>query len=410
MRKIVIMLISFLVLGANQSNKLTLAEFAKVVSDYNNVNVYIDEDINASIMLYVPDRIRSYDVKKLFEITLEKHDFNFKTLGQTYYISKKIPYSVNNHYYPLKFNTVIDCKNILEFYGIKHSFLKDSSTFLISATDQKFKEVKKLLDLADRKKEQVILKIMIFEYQDDDIKNRGINNFNYQSSISSDKYIEGEKNTVTSVNKFLSALVSPLSNSNLTFGTKDFSLALSFLDENKLIDVKQFPYILSRNNDKFVFKAVQNIPYQKSSTKTEASNTSTQTETDYKDIGLIIDGISFIYNDYVSLDLNLIIEDLISINNNMPQTYKREINSKSNVNYGDVLLLSGLKRQKTIKNDWSIPYLSNIPYFGEIFKYESESLQNLNIAIAIEVIKPDSFDFKGEIMGNDYFNTSKSAS
>ena len=63
-------------------------------------------------------------LKKLFEITLSKHDFNFKTLGQTYYISKKIPYAINNYSYPLKFNTFLDCKNILDFHGIKTLFFK----------------------------------------------------------------------------------------------------------------------------------------------------------------------------------------------------------------------------------------------------------------------------------------------
>ena len=99
-------------------------------------------------------------------------------------------------------------------------------------------------------------------------------------------------------------------------------------------------------------------------------------------------GIAYIYDDYVSLDLMLIVEDLINSVDNVPSTYKRELKSLSNVSYGDVLLLSGLKRTKKEINDYSVPFISNIPYLGELFKYKSNNETQLNIAISIEVLKP----------------------
>lgn len=185
----------------------------------------------------------------------------------------------------------------------------------------------------------------------------------------------------------INGIIAPVANSTITFKSDNFNYALSLLESNKLIDIKQSPFILARNNDKFKFYAVDNIPFKTSSTTTQAANLSTNESIDYKDVGLKIDGKALIYDDYVSLDLLLIVEDIISqTTDNIPQTYKRQLNSLSNVSYGHVLLLSGLKRTKKQTNDYSIPYLSNIPYLGELFKYKNDSEEYLDISIAIEVI------------------------
>jgi len=70
----------------------------------------------------------------------------------------------------------------------------------------------------------------------------------------------------------------------------------------------------------------------------------------------------------------------------MPQTYKRVLKSNTNIAFGKVLLLSGLKRNKKTVNEWKIPLFSDIPYLGEIFKYHHNSNEQTEITIAIEVI------------------------
>ena len=53
---------------------------------------------------------------------------------------------------------------------------------------------------------------------------------------------------------------------------------------------------------------------------------------------------------------------------------------------GQVLLLSGIKQTKVKNSDFSIPFVSNIPYLGEIFKYKSENYETSNISIAIQIL------------------------
>jgi len=142
---------------------------------------------------------------------------------------------------------------------------------------------------------------------------------------------------------------------------------------------------------------VTSVPYLVSSTTTQATNTSNQNTTEYKDVGLKINGKAFLHDDYITLDLSLVVEDLVSsAGTTTPQTYKRVLESSTNIDYNKVLLLSGLKRIKHTRNDYSIPYLSNIPFIGDIFKYKTNSDEEINITVAIEVVNPESIDAEDE--------------
>lgn len=384
MKALLILGILSLISSANSFKQISLLDFSEYVSTYNNVNIYIDDDVNSSISLFVPDKIRDTDMLQLFEQTLNKKNYNLKKFSNNYYITKKTHYTDTHYKYKLKYNTFLDCKNLLDFHKVKYTFLKDTSTFLISTTAHKYKEIQELLQLTDTKKEQVTLKITIFEYNEGDLMERGISSLSKKDS----KILRtGEDTQEEYITKLISSIIAPVTNPTLTYKSTDFNLALSYLDTKNFLKVLQNPTILVRNNDKFTFNAVDNIAFKTSSTTTESANTSTNESIQYKDVGLKISGVAFIYDDYVSLDLNLIVEDIISqTSDNIPQTYKRELNSPANVKFGDVLLLSGLKRTKREVNDYSIPYLSGIPYLGSIFQYKSESESLINISISIEVL------------------------
>lgn len=381
------MVLLFLTVSFLQANDkdIALLDFANKVSLQNNINIYIDEDLKKKkISLYVPNSITNKELFSVFSNTVSKLNLSFVQIGSTYYLTKKIKEVSSKYLYKLKYNSFKDCDKVLKSFGLKYSYLNDSNTFIMTCTKKKYNLIKQYLKMVDVKQNQVVLKIKIFEFNDINLKERGV------------QYSSIYQNELGVTEVALNALIAPLSTTTHTLSNTEFYGALKLLNEHNLIDVKQFPYITARNNDKFKFEAVENVPYLVSTTITDATNTSEQTSIEYKDIGLKINGTSFIYNDYITLDIDLIIEDFInsSLETNTPQTYKRHLNSRSNINYNDVLLLSGIKRTKHEVTNYNIPFLSNIPYLGEIFKYKSDSDSELNIVIAIEVIKSKDFDSK----------------
>ncbi|MDD2790035.1 MAG: hypothetical protein PHU40_05145 [Sulfurimonas sp.] len=368
----------FLLLNLQASDILdiSLNEFAERVSKQNNVNIYIDEDFQEKIIsLYIPETISNDELMTLFRSSVSSLGFSLSKRSNTYYLSKKSIASENVYIYKMKYDSFSDCENILKSYGVVYSYLKDSNSFTFKTLPNTFLEIQNYLDQVDVIQEQVMLKIMIFEYTDNNIKDIGVEFGSiYQSIDGGVKYA-------------LNALVGSISTNSPIISSNDYYFALKLLNEHKIINVRQFPYVLAKNNKTFKFEAVDNIPYLMQTTTTEATNTSQQDSYQYKDVGLKINGKSFIYDDFISLDLDLVVEDILSgSESNVPQTFKRVLQSNTNITYNQVLVLSGLKRIKTSKTDYSVPYISNIPYLGAIFKHESTNDEEINISISIEVI------------------------
>jgi general secretion pathway protein D len=386
MKKILIFLylITIINLQAN-SLQISLDDFARTVSAQTDKNIFIDEDFkDKKISLIIPDKISNEDLFNLFKKSISKLDYNLKKTGSAYYLSKKISYENKDYIYKLKYNSSSDCISLLSALGIKNQYLKDSNIFIFKTTSNKYEQIKKYLSIVDIYQKQVMLKIMIFEFNESLNKERGI------------QYASIYKDASSVVQVALNTIVAPLSTNSPLLSSVNFYSAIRLLNEAKDIKIKQFPYILSKNNKSFKFEAVDNIPYLVTTTTTQATNTSQQNSIDYRDVGLKINGKSFIHDDYITLDLDLIIEDIISSNKNTssPETYKRVLKSNTNIKYNTVLLLSGLKRMKHDTSDYSIPFISNIPYLGEIFKYHTSSDREINITIAIEVIKSDETNFR----------------
>ena len=380
MKKIMILFLFLLISAKADYKNITLTDFANIVSKHNNINILIDEDIKIKISLFIPEKITNKDLFNIFQNTVNKNKFNLKKIGDTYFLSKKLKFSVRDYIYNLKFNSSNDCKNILKGMSIPFTYIEDKNALIITSTKKRYQDIKSILDHVDIKQQQVMLKFIIYEFSDNIYQERGV------------QYASIYQGVDGTLKHALNAIVAPISTNSPILDGMDFYMALKLLNENNLINVRQNPFILSKNNQSFKFDAVQNIPYLITTTKTQAANTSEQNSIEYKDVGLKISGRSFIHKSYITLNIDLIIEDLLSeigSENNMPETYKRSLKSNTNIEFGKVLLLSGLKKKKHVKNDWSIPWFSSIPWIGALFKYKHNTEKVINITIAIEVVKKE---------------------
>jgi len=383
MKKILILLAMFYQLIANENININLTKFADLVSKQNNLNIMIDETLNKNISLLIPTKMTNKDLFTMFKMTINKEGFNLKRFGKTYYLTKKLRYLDKSYIYNLKYDSFKDCEAILTNLGVSYTYLKGLNAFIIKSTRNEYLKIKTFLDKTDIKHKQVTLKLTIFEIGDDISRERGIQ---YGSIY---RGIDG------SIQTAINTIIAPISTNNPIMGTSNFYAALRLLNEDKEIELKQHPFILAKHNKSFKFEAVENIPYLISTTTTQATNTSEQNTIEYKDVGLKINGKAFIHESYITLDLDLVIEDLLtstSSENVLPETYKRILKSNTDIEYNKVLLLSGLKRTKTTDDVYSLPWISDIPYLGELFKYTSHSVKHINTTIAIEVIKKGIYE------------------
>lgn len=362
-------------LAANDKN-ITLLDFTELLSSQNNINIYIDEDIEAKeVSLFVPEHLNNDEFLHLYRESVKKLGYELTSVNDTYFLTKSIPNELSSFFIDLKTNSSEDVIKYLTFKDIKFQYIATNNKIVVHCLDSQYPLLFRDISKIDSQKKQITLKFTIIEINDDDLQKRGFEfSSNYETA-------SGE------VKNVLNTFVLPFQNTNPVFMRSTFYSALKLFNETKFFNISQNPFILVQDNKDFTFQAVNTIPYQTSTTLTQATNTSEQTSIEYKDVGLKILGKTLIYEDYVNLDLDLIVEDILSTTNNIPTTYKRQLKSNSNLKYGEVLILSGINQTKVNKIDFSIPFISNIPYLGELFKYKSESNIKSNISIAIEVIK-----------------------
>ncbi len=335
----------------------------------------MDEELKKEdISLFIPQDLPPQNLFFLFKNSMNKLGYVVSQYDNVYYLSKNQK-ELYTYFIKLKYNSFDNISKYLIFKGIKYQFIDSINSFLVFSESDNIDIIKNEITRIDSQLHQVTLKFTIIEFNENDLHEQGFTHNSLYTSAAAEQQ------------NVLNSFVLPFQSVKPIFPNTTFYGALKLFQELKLFNINQDPYILVQHGKDFTFTAVTNIPYQSSKTITQASNYSNQTTIEYKDVGLKIFGKSLIYDDYVNLDLDLVIEDILNTTDNIPTTYKRQLKSNTNLKFGEVLLLSGIKQTKKQNNSIEVPFFSSIPYLGEVFKYKSVSDIKSNISIAIEVVK-----------------------
>jgi len=356
---------------------ISLANFASSVATANNINIFIDEDLSSeNISFYIPTIKSAKTLFEAFKISVNKKGLNLVKKGNFYYLSKKKKYIVKNYAFNLSYNCSEDFKKYLDMLALKYVYFPSNNSFIVSCNYLQRENISKFLIRLDKQAKQVILKFIVLSYDDSIVRERG---FQFGTVY---KSLDG------TIQSAVNALIFPISTGDNIISSTSFYNALKFLDTNNIINIDQYPYILVKNNNEFKFESVKNIPYLVNNTITDSTTVQNNNSYDYKDVGLKIKGKATIYEKFVTLDIELTIEDIINVSadEKTPSTNKRYLNSITNLKIGQVLLLSGIKQNKVENNHVEIPFLSGMPYIGDMFKYKYKSVSHSNITIAIQVL------------------------
>lgn len=75
------------------------------------------------------------------------------------------------------------------------------------------------------------------------------------------------------------------------------------------------------------------------------------------------------FNDYITLDTNIIFDTTTSDKNNRPDVARRHIQNQVRIADGETLILGGLRRKNEESNVDKIPFLGDIPGVGKLFSF-----------------------------------------
>lgn len=316
-----------------------------------------------------------------FGKTLIYNGYHVDIKNDVFYISKNDLLDVNSsngsivdtslpvqqYSYKLKYITFDDLSSVFGVYqNVNFKYLKSYNQIVFSCTDEDYKNIRNMILSLDVPITSKNVKITIFTSSDDIASDIGLQisklglhlNSNFSNDIS-----------LPDFNKYIF----------------EFDAYFSALKNNNKISISQSPTFLLTNGTKLSFQSVKNVPYLTQTNTSQNTSTSTTSSYQYKDIGLQISLIPHISKKSTLLDLDMTVEDLIDLNSDKPLTNK--LTYQNTIVLNDVpVLLTGLKKTVTSKNIISIPLLSDLPFVGKAFKYQSIKNEVSNMSILIEFI------------------------
>ena len=385
-------------------NNLKITNFIKITSKILERNILFSSDIKGNVDFIANGKVYKEDLLNILITILEVKGYSIIDDG---YILKIIKTSTNNTLTKKK-----TLKNEIEVLYLKNaeasSIIKivrgvikqkkykdldtkpfasidnESNSIILTGQKQEINYLANLIKKLDSNRQQVYVQAKIIEISENLTKEVGIkyglNGFNSGGS--------GLATFSSSLNGGSAMDLSSLSDYgfNLSSMKEGLSLGMSLnlLNQNGAADIVSEPSLLCINNKESSIYVGQTI-----SIKTGTTTTSSGIPTDSytrEDIGLTLKIKPRISNeDKVFLEINTKLEDVgqtVLINSN-PNTSKKELLTSAIVNNGESIILGGYIRSKKEHLEEKVPFFSDIPLLGNLFKNTRELNDKINLVIII---------------------------
>jgi len=389
-----IILLGLLLSISLNAETITFKQLAKLVSSDIGKNIYLDkmiEDYTVDINIHDHQKkgeIYAFFTNVLFDYNLELsrneyHDYytveSSRIKKPKIQDPKPIPaYHDTQYYYTYKVRNITnkDVKNVMSIFpqSVKYTYLEQSDMIAYSATKKLHNQIKKILINADNTVLSKTVKISIFAIRKNDLLEYGtsFNEFQFDFDGSIQKVFDSLTDSIPATVNFNS-----LMSANFT---------MRALQVNGLADIFQQPTIMLTNGHKSDTNVVLKIPYLKTTSQVDSTTNTTVEQYDYTDVGLQIKILPKIKDDWIYLDLDLVLAEVISNDDFRPITQEISFKNSLIVKDNKPVLLTGVQKIFQKEEIEGIPLLSDIPYLGKLFEFSSKTKEEQNINILIEVL------------------------
>jgi general secretion pathway protein D len=287
---------------------------------------------------------------------------------------------------------------------------KDNKILVIGPPES-VRKVRTILDKLDRRPQQVYLSTVIgqlelnnnFEFGVDWLQtfkkisgSSGIASGNINSGISTAGFVNGSGQVVANPRSILSTNGSsgtafPALSGLTIYGAigDAVSVFVKALDSRSNFKVLARPAVYTANNKRAVISSGQRVPVPESTLSNlttgttggiinNSNSTAIQATINYQDVELHLEVIPLINaNNEVTLKVAQI-NDTLGSNVNISGTQAPIINSQRltttvTIPSGATVVLGGLIQDKTTTDVSGIPFVMNVPYLGNLFKYQTKN-------------------------------------
>lgn len=399
---------------------LKIMELIKITSEKINKNILVTQEIKGKVDFISNEPLEKENLLNILKFSLEdngyklienknilrvvKNDASFKKVIKTERSFKEIGKLIvsKNHIEKIENITEViflenieakSLENILKVlisqrkYKNNHNptvaIDESSNSIIIDGIEKEVNNLKQIVSKLDVLKSQVYVKAKIVEVDDNLVEDIG-----FRFGILGGKVHSGGLYTFSSnlnggdaiaINTSLLGLKIPNVSSSLALGA-----SLSLLNKTYALDIISEPSILCLNNKESSIYVGETVSIQTASTTTDGGTTKNSFQRE--DIGLTLKvKPRILSNNKVTLDINTIIEGIKNTNsgNFNPDTSKKEVKTTAIVNNGESVIIGGRIENKNEKSIEKIPYASEIPLIGELFKNRLKNRINKNLIVIV---------------------------
>ncbi|MCB1754750.1 MAG: pilus (MSHA type) biogenesis protein MshL [Gammaproteobacteria bacterium] len=193
-----------------------------------------------------------------------------------------------------------------------------------------------------------------------------------------------------------------------TLGGTDITATVELLRQFGEVKILSSPKINALNNQAAVLKVVDNRVYfsigvQRIKTDDLFEKLTTTSEIKTVPIGLVMNVIPYIsQQNEIILNVRPTISRILGfvadpnpdlavagVQNRVPEIQVREMESVLRVENGGMLVIGGLMQERISKETVGIPWLSDIPLLGHLFKYQSDQLEKTELLVFLRPVVID---------------------
>ena len=278
-----------------------------------------------------------------------------------------------------------------------------TNSLVIVAPDHLYNSLRTVIDKLDMRRAQVHVEALVVEvsssvaaefgiqWQDLTGLNRGgaqvIGGTNFGARLGGSNIIDAASNIAAVGGGLNLGIVR--GSVTLPDGTKVLNLAAlaRALESDQKNNVLSTPNILTLDNEEAKIVVGQNVPFVTGSfTQTSNASTNPFQTIERKDVGLtlrvtpqVAEGGAVKLKVYQ--EVSSVVQSTASIKSADLITNKRSIDNTVLVDDGQIVVIGGLISDDTKNGDSKVPFLGDIPFIGNLFKYQTKSRDKTNLMV-----------------------------
>jgi len=285
-----------------------------------------------------------------------------------------------------------------------------TNTLIITASEPIYRNLRSVIDQLDTRRAQVYVEALIVEVTDTAASEVGVQwlglsgDANSAYRVGGGAGFTGTNTGITSGNIFNTAISTSVGSASATATVPSLGSGLqlgifrqiagkiglgalaSALNSTTGSNVLSMPNLLTLDNEEAKIVVGQNVPFVTGSYATTGGTTTNPfTTVDRKDVGTALKIRPHISEGgTIRLEISQEVSAVVpstAANQNGPTTTKRSLDTNVLIDDGEIIALGGLIGDDNEGNIQKVPFLGDLPYIGNLFKYQSGSRSKTNLMI-----------------------------